>query len=155
MDLPQIPVASIPHRASAVSKTNTILTLAVAAVPAIAVIYILVMAFLGSFESMPGMLKGVVALTLLCCAVVVLLPVYAALGGAKSPKAPKLKKEAVPAEAAAATEEADIKEADVMAAEEEFIEEEVAAEQAEEEDLFAAGDDEEFDYLEEERPKKK
>lgn len=123
--------------------------LAVAAIPAAFVIYLLVMAFLGSFENMSTGLQAIVAMTLLCCVVVLLLPVYALVAGPKAAKADK--QAAAQAESVAATEEADLEEDALV---EESDEEFVAAETQEEEDLFAAGDDEEFDYFDEEPSKK-
>lgn len=141
------------------SKTNFALVTLVAAIPAAFVAYLLVMAFLSNFENMSTGLQVIVALTLLCCVVVALLPVAVLVTGSKGERAPAktAKKEEAPAEAAAATEEADIEEADLEeeAAAPESEEDLVAAEAAEEEeDLFAAGEDEEFDYFDEEPPKR-
>jgi hypothetical protein len=55
-----------------------------AALPAAAVVFLGVMAFLGGSENMPMMLKVVVGLTVLLCALVALSPIAALLFGGKS-----------------------------------------------------------------------
>ncbi|MEX0727914.1 MAG: hypothetical protein WD065_16680 [Planctomycetaceae bacterium] len=55
----------------------------VAAIPAAVLTYFLVMVFIKSFENVSGVMMGIIAVTLICCALILFIPVAAMVFGGR------------------------------------------------------------------------
>jgi hypothetical protein len=138
-----------------VNKLSLAATSLVAAVPAALLLFLLIMSLISNpgFENMAGFLRIVAIAAVLTSAAVVLMPAGIMVFGG-----PRADSDEAAAEGDTATDEPSAAESDILdeetaatgdsgsgeIVEEEFIEEEEVAESSEE-DLFEAGEDEDFD----------